>query len=145
MATKLQDKLKVMASGNTSHWEEKALWRKENEAWLNKSASIALKVLRALRKQSMTQKELAERIAVSPQQVNKLLKGEENMCLDTICKLETALGIKLITIPNYSSGESIFSKKDSPAISHPKKYAISVESDNVCESVNEQDTDEKKN
>ena len=35
-------------------------------------------------------------IGVSPQYVNKIVKGKENLTLDTISKLEQALGIKLI-------------------------------------------------
>ena len=96
MTTTIQKKLESLVSDKHSRWEERALWRNENEAWLKKSAEIALKVLREIRAKSITQKDLAERVGVSSQQINKLLKGQENMSLATICKLETALGISLI-------------------------------------------------
>jgi hypothetical protein len=35
----------------------------------------------------------------SPQYVNKLLKGSENLTLETICKMEKVLQIKLIETP----------------------------------------------
>ena len=99
MTTSIQKRLESLVSDTPSRWEERALWRKENEAWLKKSAEIALKVLREIRAQSITQKVLAERIGVSSQQINKLLKGQENMSLATICKLEMALGISLVSVP----------------------------------------------
>lgn len=99
MTTSIQKRLESLVSDKPSRWEERALWRKENEAWLKKSAEIALKVLREIRVKSITQKDLAERVGVSSQQINKLLKGQENMSLATICKLESALGISLITVP----------------------------------------------
>lgn len=99
MTTSIHKRLESLVSDTPSRWEERALWRKENEAWLKKSAEIALKVLREIRAKSITQKELAERMGVSSQQINKLLKGQENMSLTTICKLEMALDISLIVVP----------------------------------------------
>ena len=71
MTTNIHKRLESLVSDTPSRWEEKALWRKENEAWLKKSAEIALKVLREIRAKSITQKELAERMGVSSQQINK--------------------------------------------------------------------------
>jgi ribosome-binding protein aMBF1 (putative translation factor) len=93
---KLREKLDALASSRPSRWKEKATYRRENRAWLKKSAFIAVKVLDALTAQQLSQKELAERMGVSPQQVNKLVKGQENLTLETIANLETALGIKII-------------------------------------------------
>ena len=41
-------------------------------------------------------KALAERMDCTQQYVSKILKGKENMSLDTLSKLEDALGISLI-------------------------------------------------
>lgn len=82
-----------------SPWLEKARWRAENREWLRTAADIALRCLRVMRAQGITQKELAERMDVSPQQVSKILKGKENLTLETIEKLEKALGISLIGVP----------------------------------------------
>lgn len=81
-----------------SQWLEEAEQRKANKSWLKHSQKIALLVLRHLRENKISQKELAERLSISPQQVNKWLKGNENFTLDTICKLEEALDIQLLTI-----------------------------------------------
>lgn len=62
------------------------------------SAKIAVVVLRAIKNSSMTQKELAERMGVKPQQISKIVKGKENLTLETIGKLEKALNLKIVDI-----------------------------------------------
>jgi len=79
-------------------WREAVEYRKANKAWLKLSADIALRVLGELKGKKMTQIQLAERMGVTPQQVNKILKGRENLKLETISKLEAALAIKLCTV-----------------------------------------------
>jgi transcriptional regulator with XRE-family HTH domain len=85
-------------------WIDDSIFYENNQEWLDRSAKIALKVLRTLRENRMasiypgTQKELAEKMAVSPQQINKIAKGTENLTLETINRLEKALSIQLIEI-----------------------------------------------
>ena len=93
---KLNEKLEKLSSKEPSGWLEKAEWRRQNRSWLKKSAQIAFKVLQELRRQQITQRELAERLGVSAQQVNKIVKGQENLTLDTLDKLERALNIPLL-------------------------------------------------
>ncbi len=44
----------------------------------------------------MSQKQLAELVGCSPQYVSRLLKGEENLTLETLCKLERALNVPIM-------------------------------------------------
>jgi transcriptional regulator with XRE-family HTH domain len=89
-------------SKKDNKWLEKAKYRQENEAWMNISFNIAIKinsVLKSNRLKKMhpkSQKELAEVLECSPQYVNKLLKGTENLQIKTICDIELALNTKLI-------------------------------------------------
>lgn len=46
----------------------------------------------------LIQKALAERMNCTQQYISKILKGKENMSLDTLSKLEKALGITLILL-----------------------------------------------
>ena len=94
--TNLKEKLSSLAADQPSDWKAKAKYRRDNREWLKKSASIAVRVLDALKVQDISQKELAERMKVSPQQINKIVKGQENLTLETISKLEVALGIQII-------------------------------------------------
>jgi len=46
---------------------------------------------------------LADKMEVSAQYINKIVKGSENLSLETISKLENALGIQLIEVVGFSS------------------------------------------
>ena len=104
MATdSIYEKIAAIASKESSGWLEDARWRLDNRTWLRRSQSIALKILRTLREKKISQKELAGIISVSSQQVSKIVKGKENLTLETIAKLEKALGIVLMEIPRCTA------------------------------------------
>ena len=94
-----------LVSKKESGWLDKAKWRQENEDWLDVSFSVALRVastLSANKKANVypkSQAELAEAMGCSAQYVNKLLRGQENLQIETICKVQRILGIKLIEVP----------------------------------------------
>ena len=102
------DKLHKTAQPRSEEAKGRARWRRENREWLRMSQSIALQVLDYLHSTGLTQKELAERMGVSPAYIAKLVKGGENLSLETICKLHEALGIKLVYVTEpYSSPMTI--------------------------------------
>ena len=94
----LIDKLETIVSEEKSDWPEKAKYRADNRDWLKKSQAIAIKVNGLIRDKGISQKELAQLLKVSPQQVSKILKGQENLTLETISKLENALETTLIAL-----------------------------------------------
>jgi transcriptional regulator with XRE-family HTH domain len=100
--TKSIDNIKQMASQKPSNWIDDAKKRQANKIWAKRSFQIAVRILREIRKQKplngMTQKRLAEEMGVSPQYINKVIKGEENLTLETIAKIEDVLGVTLIEI-----------------------------------------------
>ena len=49
----------------------------------------------------LSQKELAERMGCTQQFVSLILKGKENLTLETISKLERVLGADLLIHPQY--------------------------------------------
>ena len=53
-----------------------------------------------MRTLNMTQKNLAERMGCSQQYVSLLLKGSENLTLETVAKLEKVLDFKLLSFAN---------------------------------------------
>lgn len=75
---------------------ERIKWRLANRSWIRRSQAIAIKILLKLDELGLSQKDLALKMNVSPQQINKIVKGSENLTLDTLDKLETALGIDLL-------------------------------------------------
>lgn len=44
----------------------------------------------------ITQKELAEKMNCTQQYISKILKGRENLSLEALCKIELALGIRIL-------------------------------------------------
>ncbi len=89
------NKLNKIASTDTK-WQAEAKQRRENRNWQKHSQKIAIKILRALREQKIKQNQLAAMIGVSPQQISKIVKGNENLTLQSIAKIEEALNIQLI-------------------------------------------------
>lgn len=83
-------------SATPSKWRDAAEWRRENENWLKYSRIITMKTMQAMDKQSVTQSALAKRMGCSQQYVSNLLKGNANMTLETIARIETALDIDII-------------------------------------------------
>jgi transcriptional regulator with XRE-family HTH domain len=103
----LKNKVNDLISDDPSGWLEDADYYDANKYWMDKSALIAVKVLSAIRNQAVTQKELAEAIGVTPQYINKVLKGRENLSLATISKIERSLSISLISIPAFQNSQVI--------------------------------------
>jgi ribosome-binding protein aMBF1 (putative translation factor) len=86
----------LLSETKDTKWREAVDYREANKGWLMKSAKIAIKINRELRNQNMSQKDLATKLGVSAQLVNKFLKGRENLSLKSISKLEAALGVELM-------------------------------------------------
>ena len=81
-----------------SNWAADVEWRKANKFWIRKSSDIALRILDALDDLGWNKARLAKEMGVSPQQVSKYVRGEENFKLETLCKLEQTLGVELIRV-----------------------------------------------
>ena len=96
MKRKTLEFLEAHQSESPSTWREEAEWRRDNWSWLRHSQRIAVKVLLQMKQMGLTQKALAERMNCSQQYVSKILKGKENMSLETLSKLEEALDINII-------------------------------------------------
>lgn len=111
------EKLNKILSNKKSTWEEEAKWREENEEWLSQSFDIAVCILDTLRSKKMTQKDLAEKMNVSPQFINKIVKGQENLSLETIAKLNRALNIKLKVIDTNTPSEVMYDYEQAYEIS----------------------------
>lgn len=96
MKNKTLEFLESHKSKTPSKWREEAEWRRDNWSWLQHSQKIAVKVLIQMKQEGLTQKALAERMNCTQQYVSKILKGQENLSLDILSRLEDALGISLI-------------------------------------------------
>ena len=70
-----------LVSGTDTKVLEQIKWRVENRAWLNRSKAVAIRILSTLKQKKMSQIELAKLLKVTPQQINKWLRGNENFTL----------------------------------------------------------------
>ncbi len=100
MATKRNtEKPKALANAIPAYgWKERKDYKPENRSQLRKSASVALRILDILDERGLSQQDLANKLQVSRQQVNKILKGQENLTFETIDKLEKALSVELVKV-----------------------------------------------
>jgi len=87
--------LKLVSEKNTQTVKQ-AKERKKNREMLKESQTIALKVLEKLDELNWKQTDLAREMGVSPQQVNKIVKGKENLTLETQVKLQAVLDIPIL-------------------------------------------------
>lgn len=96
----INTKRKSGLTAEGKQWATAVDFRLKNKKWLDYSGKIALRVLSAIDStDGMNQKKLAELMEVSPQQVSKIVSGNENLTLETIAKLSTALRIELLHFP----------------------------------------------
>ena len=83
-------------SMSPSRWKDEAEFRQKNKRWLRYSQHVAMLMLDKMEELNWTQKVLAEKMGCTQQYVSKVLKGSENLSIETICKIEDALGIRLL-------------------------------------------------
>ena len=69
---------------------------KPKERWKNNSLAIATVMSSRMAELGLTQRTLAKKMNCTQQYVSKVLKGRENLSLETMCKIEDALDIKVL-------------------------------------------------
>lgn len=121
--TDFKEKIDKIKSPISSNAKEKGKYRISNQ-WLLYSSEIARRILAILEdREDLNQSRLAEVLEVSPQQISKIVKGQENMTLETIYNLSKALNVELITFPPYKwslmelGGSVTFSKSENIKVS----------------------------
>lgn len=90
-------KLKEHQSATPSKWRKNAEWRMANKSWLRYSQRIAMMMLDKMEELGLTQKQLSELMGCSQQYVSKVLKGQENLSLETLAKIEKCLKIPILS------------------------------------------------
>jgi len=104
-----KEKFKKIVSDETTDTVKRNRSRIKNRARLRESQSIALKVLDKLDELGWTQRKLAFAMDVSPQQITKIVKGKENLTLETQTKLQTILDIPILATYYEKIIKEIFS------------------------------------
>ena len=95
-------KLKKHQPSTPSRWRENAEWRIANKSWLRYSQQIAMMMLDRMEELHMSQKQLSELMGCSQQYVSKVLKGQENLSLEALSKIERCLNLQIIAKPELA-------------------------------------------
>ena len=67
---------------------------------LEANTKIVLKIIQYMKNNGLKQKDLAQKLGVSPQYINKLLRGQEvNLTISSAIRYGKLLGIELVSIP----------------------------------------------
>ena len=121
------EKLTAIAVSRSKTASEKANWRRANKKWLRMSQEIALCVHYYLRKKGLTQKMLADSMGVSSAYIGKLLKGNENLTLETICKIQEAIGIEIVSASRpYEYTGTISPSRQYPVTSMDREFKFGI-------------------
>jgi transcriptional regulator with XRE-family HTH domain len=70
----------------------------EVRIFVRQYTDIVLRINQILQAKGYTQKDLAEKMNKKPSEINKWLKGNHNLTLKTLAKLEAQLGEPIISI-----------------------------------------------
>ena len=117
---KVIDFLKAHESSKPSCWREEAEWRRANREWLRYSQYIAIRMLSRMDELHITQTVLAEKMGCSQQYISKVLKGKENLSLETISKIESALDIDLVKSALSYVKEYIYPEQEGLTVAEPE-------------------------
>lgn len=108
MAKQVND-INTIVTKTASQWKERAIKDKNNRKNIARAQRFALELLEYLDDNNISQKQLAQFMGVSPQQVNKLVRAKSNLTFETLDKIEEALGVE-ITSPTIKPKRKIQSK-----------------------------------
>lgn len=89
-------RLKEHGSSTPSRWRQNAEWRMANRAWLRYSQRISMMMLDRMEELGLTQTSLATKMGCSQQYISRVLKGTENLSIETISKIESALEMEIL-------------------------------------------------
>ena len=68
----------------------------KSEDWICHSQAIAAIMSNRMEERGWSHRGLAKKMNCTQQYVSKVLKGRENLSLETLCKIENALDIKIL-------------------------------------------------
>ena len=96
----LPDALPISSQEWVSEFENRA----KDSAYLDVVVKIALRLRLFMKENNLSQKDLADKLNVSPQYINKILRAKSsNFTIETAVSYGNILGIKLIDVPECSN------------------------------------------
>ncbi len=127
------DKL-ILDSTKAYTWQNELEMQDDSSEWLDFSFKIAVKIQSEMKRVEMSQKTLSDKLECSAQYVSKLLKGRENLTISTIFKIQSVLGIHLISTFDFEYQDKV-SSSDYLFINH--SFVQVRDSENISVSLND--------
>ena len=87
--------LNAVATKTASQWIDRANRDIANRGNIKRAQLFALELMEYMEVKGIKQVELADRMDVSPQQVNKILRAKANLTFETLDKIAEALGVNI--------------------------------------------------
>lgn len=97
----MEEIAKTRRMRKVSSWMSDAVKEINHQEEMIAAKKIVLKILRYMEANHLSQKQLAEKLGVSPQYINKFLHGQEwDIKISTAIRYGRILGLKLLEIPD---------------------------------------------
>ena len=95
-----RDRLQTKSTkeGADSQWKKIAEWNRMHKEVLDDLVVIAGHIRKSLKEKGWNQTKLAEKMGVTPQALTRIMKGGQNLSLQTIRKIEHVLDVRLIRV-----------------------------------------------
>lgn len=100
----MEENIKTKRMRKVSSWMTDAVETINNEDEILAGKRIVLKIIRYMENNHMSQKDLAEKLDVSPQYINEFLHGQDcDIKVSTAIRYGKILGLKLIEVPDVTT------------------------------------------
>ncbi|WP_282081564.1 helix-turn-helix domain-containing protein [Aquimarina algiphila] len=116
-------KKKLNITKTATRWKERAKKDRVNRRNISRAQAFALELMDYMEIHKIKQTELADKMEVTPQQVNKILRAKANLTFETLDKIADALKVDIST-PKIKTTPRIYSHTthQSMQIVHKRKH-----------------------
>lgn len=105
----MEKNLNKRITKTATSWKDRAKKDRANRRNISRAQKFALELLEYMELNNIKQKDLAFKMNVSPQQVNKILRAKSNITFETLDKIADALGVS-ISSPKIEVKTQLYSK-----------------------------------
>lgn len=103
----MEKKINTIVAKTATSWKKRAKEDRINRRQISRTQAFAIELMDFMDSHQIKQIDIAKKMGVTPQQVNKILTAKANLTFETLDKIAIALGvnisypkIKTITIPS---------------------------------------------
>lgn len=87
--------LNTIATKTATRWKDRAKQDRSNRRNVSRAQAFALELMDYMDNHKLKQTDLADKMGVTPQQVNKILRAKANLTFETLDKIADALEVNI--------------------------------------------------